>query len=201
MQPTLEAVPTAAARGAGLSAVEAARRLVRFGPNLPVRADPMAAAHEAARILADPMALMLAAGAGVYFALGDRTDAIVLLGAIVPVLAVDVILGAHSRAALRSLARTFAPTALVLRDGRETDIPSAELVPGDALFLREGDVVHADAAVISAQNLAVDESQLTGEAEPVLKRELDRGLRDRRGDALRADRGAGRGSRRTSDAA
>jgi Ca2+-transporting ATPase len=174
MQSTLDAVRTAAsaARGAGLSGAEAARRLARFGPNLPVRADPMAAAREAVRIVADPMALMLAAGAAVYFALGDRTDAIVLLAAIVPVLAVDVILGARSRAALRSLASSFAPTARVVRDGREADIPTRDLVPGDVLLLREGDVVHADAAVISTQNLAVDESQLTGEAEPVVKREL-----------------------------
>jgi P-type Ca2+ transporter type 2C len=175
MQPTVEAARGNSLRGGGLTGTEAARRLAQFGPNLPLRADRMAALREFVRVVADPMALMLAAGAGVYFALGDATDAIVLLAAIVPVLAVDVILGARSRAALRSLARTFAPTARVIRDGREADIPTENLVPGDALLLREGDVVHADAAVIATQNLAVDESQLTGEAEPVVKHELAAG--------------------------
>jgi Ca2+-transporting ATPase len=171
MHSTSDAVRTDAARGAGLTGSEAADRLARFGPNQPVRADRTAALREFAGIVADPMALMLAAGAGVYFALGETTDAIVLLAAIVPVLAVDVSLGARSRAALRSLARTFAPTAHVIRDGRETDIATENLVPGDALLLREGDVVHADAIVIGTQNLALDESQLSGEAEPVVKRE------------------------------
>lgn len=172
MQSKVEAATAGAARGSGLTSAEAAQRLARFGPNLPVRANRMAAAREFFHIVADPMALMLGAGAAVYFALGETTDAIVLLAAIVPVLAVDVILGARSRAALRSLAQTFAPTARVIRDGRETDIATEDLVPGDALLLREGDVVHADAAVIATQNLALDESQLTGEAEPVVKREL-----------------------------
>jgi Ca2+-transporting ATPase len=172
MPSTIEAIDSSPALGAGLSGAEAARRLARFGPNLPVRAERMAALREFARTAADPMALMLAAGAAVYFALGETTDAIVLLAAIVPVLAVDVILGAHSRAALNSLARALEPLARVIRDGSETEIPTEGLVPGDALLLRKGDVVHADAAVISAHNLALDESQLTGEAEPVVKHEL-----------------------------
>jgi P-type Ca2+ transporter type 2C len=175
MADTTQAIDASVSRSGGLSGAEAALRLARFGPNLPVRVERLTALREFARTAADPMALMLAAGAAVYFVLGETTDAIVLLAAIVPVLAVDVILGARSRAALESLAHTFAPLARVIRDGCETEIPTEGLVPGDALLLREGDVVHADAAVISAQNLALDESQLTGEAEPVVKHELGAG--------------------------
>ena len=57
-----------------------------------------------------------------------------------------------------------APTAHVLRDGEETAIPARDLVPGDIVLLRAGDRVPADARVIEAVNLAVDEAALTGES-------------------------------------
>lgn len=69
------------------------------------------------RTAADPMAVLLAAAAAVYYALGERTDAYVLLAAIVPVLAVDVVLEARSRTALKKLAGVVAPRARVIRGG------------------------------------------------------------------------------------
>lgn len=154
----------------GLSADEAARRLRLFGPNLLVRQSRRAAILEFLGTAADPMAVMLAAAAAVYYALGERTDAYVLFAAIVPVLAVDVILEARSRAALKKLAGVVAPRARVIRDGRQIEIATADLVPGDVLLLKEGDIVHADGVLRTSFNLALDESQLTGEAEPVSKR-------------------------------
>jgi len=154
----------------GLSDDEAARRLKRYGPNRLVRASRGAAILAFIRTAADPMALMLAAAGAVYYALGERTDAYVLFAAIVPVLAVDVILEARSRTALKKLAGVVAPRARVVRSGVQTETPTADLVPGDLLLLKEGDIVHADAVVRSSSNLALDESQLTGEAEPVSKR-------------------------------
>ncbi len=153
----------------GLDRAEAARRLARLGPNEFVRLrwwDPVA---RFLRTAADPMALMLAAAAAAYYALGERTDSYVLLAAIVPVLAVDVLLAARSRAALRKLAGAVAARARVIRDGTEVDIPTREVVPGDALLLEQGDVVHADAIVRASSNLIADESQLSGESEPVAK--------------------------------
>ena len=89
-----------------------------------------------------------------------------LAAVIVPVLGVDVLMEARSRSALKKLASAVAPRARVLRDGHPAEIPTAELVPGDLLLFREGDILHADGVVRSAANLAIDESQLTGEAEP-----------------------------------
>ncbi len=157
-------------RFSGLSCDEAARRLKSYGPNRLVRASRGAAILAFIRTAADPMAVMLAAAGAVYYALGERTDAYVLLAAIVPVLAVDVILEARSRTALKQLAGVVAPRARVVRSGVQTETPTADLVPGDLLLLKEGDIVHADAVVRSSSNLALDESQLTGEAEPVSKR-------------------------------
>lgn len=153
----------------GLSSEEAARRLKIHGPNRLVRAARGAAILAFIRTAADPMAVMLAAAAAVYYALGERTDAYVLFAAIIPVLAVDVILEARSRTALNKLAGVVAPRARVVRGGMQIVIPTADLVLGDLLLLKEGDIVHADAVLRTSSNLALDESQLTGEAEPVSK--------------------------------
>jgi len=188
-----EAIEPAAAptdASIGLSADEAARRLKRFGPNLLVRQSRWTAIREFVGTAADPMAIMLAAAAAVYYALGERTDAYVLFAAIVPVLAVDVILEARSRAALKKLAGVVAPRARVIRGGEQIDIATADLVPGDLLLLKEGDIVHADAVVRTGFNLALDESQLTGEAEPVLKRALEIAAQPDQTDASRVYAGS-----------
>ncbi len=150
----------------GVRADEARSRLKTFGPNRLVRPAKGARLKEVARTLADPMALMLAAAAAVYLALGQRRDGIVLLVAMLPVLGVDVLLEARSRQALKKLAVAVAPRAWAVRDGREVEVPTEELVPEDLLVIREGDVLHADGIVRWAANLAMDESQLTGESEP-----------------------------------
>ncbi|HYA35027.1 MAG TPA: HAD-IC family P-type ATPase, partial [Candidatus Binataceae bacterium] len=154
---------------AGLTDDEAKRRLQKFGPNTLAQVKRGAWIFEVLESLADPMALMLALAGGVYLALGERTQGAILLLALIPVLAVDVLLEARSRAALKHLASAVAPRARVVRNGIETEIATEEIVPDDVLALHEGDVVHADARVIEASNLAVDESQLTGESEPCNK--------------------------------
>jgi Ca2+-transporting ATPase len=153
----------------GLSSSEAARRLRRDGPNALVLHERLEALKAFLHTLADPMALMLGAAGAVYFLLGDVRDGVVLLVSLVPVLAADVALDLRSRAALRKLAAAASPRAHVRRDGHEIVVASEAVVVGDLLILREGDVVQADAEVCAAANLALDESQLTGESEPVAK--------------------------------
>ena len=167
-------LPTAAESGAkrgwtGLDKLEAARRLSQFGPNEFIRVRWWESVVRSLQTVADPMALMLAAAAAVYYALGERTDSYVLLAAIAPVLGVDVVLQARSRAALRELAGMVAPRARVIRNSLEVEIPTREIVPGDLLVLEQGDLVHADAIVRAGSNLIADESQLSGESEPVNK--------------------------------
>jgi Ca2+-transporting ATPase len=154
----------------GLTSDEARARLATHGPNRLVGRERAAWLKEAVGLLLDPMAIMLVVAAAIYFALGDRRDAVVMLAALVPVIGVDVFLEARSRSALKQLARQVAPRARVIRDGRELVVETAALVPGDLLVLVEGDVIHADGIVRSAVNLAVDESSLTGESDPQLKR-------------------------------
>jgi Ca2+-transporting ATPase len=154
------------AAAAGLSSAEARARLREFGPNLVVRRARGARVIQFLRTLADPMALMLAGAAALYLLLGKTHEAVVLAVVIIPVLGVDVLMEARSRGALKKLESTVAPRTHVIRDGRMVEIPTAELVPGDLVVMREGDILHADGIVRSAANLALDESQLTGEAEP-----------------------------------
>ncbi len=165
--------PAAAARSRGLTTDEARARLLEHGPNRLVSRERAAWLKDAATLLLDPMAIMLVAAAGVYRLLGEARDAIVMLGALVPVIGVDVFLEARSRSALKRLARSVAPRARVIRDGCETTIDTAELVPGDLLVLSEGEFIHADGVVRSAANLAIDESSLTGESEPQGKQTVE----------------------------
>lgn len=168
--------PTAAQRAlrlysrGGLSSEDARTRLARYGPNRLVRASRLSAISDAARTFADPMALMLAGAAAVYYALGETAEATVLAIATFPVLAVDVILEARSRGALRKLALATQPQVIVIRDGIEREELSETLVPGDLMLITEGGIVHADAIVRQESHLIMDESPLTGEAEPVIKR-------------------------------
>jgi Ca2+-transporting ATPase len=156
----------------GLTSAEARARLASHGPNRLVGRERAAWLKDLVSLFLDPMAVMLVVAAGVYFLLGERRDAIVMLAALVPVIGVDVFLEARSRSALKKLAKSVAPRALVVRDGREVMVDTGDLVPGDVLVLAEGEFIHADGVVRSAANLAIDESSLTGESEPQVKRPL-----------------------------
>ena len=165
--------PVATARHRGLSTEEARARLVQHGPNKLVDRERATWLKEAANLLLDPMAIMLVVAGAVYMLLGETRDAVLMFAALVPVIGVDVFLEARSRSALKKLARSVAPHARVVRDGREVSIDTAALVPGDLVVLAEGEFIHADGIVRSAANLAIDESSLTGESEPQIKRPVE----------------------------
>jgi Ca2+-transporting ATPase len=169
----------------GLTPNEVRARLERYGPNRLVARDRAAWLKELASLVLDPMAIMLLVAGGVYYALGETRDAVVMIVALVPVIGVDVFLEARSRSALKKLAHSVAPRARVIRDGHETTVDTADLVPGDLLALGEGEFIHADGIVRTAANLAIDESSLTGESEPQLKRPVPSGEgKDAPSDAL-----------------
>lgn len=119
--------------------------------------------------LTDPMVLLLLVAAPTYLLIGETTDAIVALVALGPIAAVGWVLEARAERTLDQLRRLTAPTATVRRDGEERSVPVDEVVVGDLIIVREGDVVPADAIVRESTQVLLDESSLTGESLPVAK--------------------------------
>ncbi|WP_428265300.1 HAD-IC family P-type ATPase [Haliangium sp.] len=119
--------------------------------------------------LANPMAPILAAGAGLSILAGQVTDAILVGSA----LALGGVFGAaqryHIEKSLHALSRVEQRTVRVRRGGRVRDVDSQALVPGDVVEMSAGEVVPADCRLLEAHGLDVDESSLTGESLPVAK--------------------------------
>jgi Ca2+-transporting ATPase len=159
-------LPTA---GRGLSSAEAELRLRRDGSNEIPRARRVPLWGLIASQLRDPLILVLLVAAVLTLATGDWTDASVILFVIVVNTTVGVIQEVKAEQAIAALSELTAPDARVLRDGEQRQIAAAAVVLGDVLVLAEGDIVPADAAVVEAAGLLVDESALTGESVPVDK--------------------------------
>lgn len=154
---------------AGLSQQEAQARLQRDGPNELRAASRAGALQLLWEVLREPMFLLLVACGAIYLALGDRNEALMLLGFVFVVIAMTFVQKRRSQAALDALRDLSSPRALVVRDGVPVKVPGPSLVVGDVVLLAEGDRVPADVELLEASYLTVDESQLTGESQPVLK--------------------------------
>jgi Ca2+-transporting ATPase len=113
--------------------------------------------------------LILLAGAGLSAILGHETEAIVIAGIVVFAALLGFVQEYRAERALEALRRLAAPTATVVRAGKERDLAARELVPGDLVRLATGDRVPADGRVCDAVGLSVEEAALTGESVPVEK--------------------------------
>ncbi len=154
---------------AGLTDTEARERLARDGPNeLPV-SRPRSVLRLLGDVVAEPMFVLLVACGAIYLALGDRDEALMLLGFVFVVMGITFVQQRRTERSLEALRDMSSPQALVLRDGKTRKVASRELVYGDIVLLAEGDRVPADLDLIEASNLSVDESMLTGESVPVSK--------------------------------
>jgi Ca2+-transporting ATPase len=163
------AASVAEAPDGGLSSAEAAARLARSGPNELPRARRTPLWQMVLGQLRDPLVIVLLVAAVLTLATGDWTDAGVILLVIVVNTAAGLTQEVKAGQAIAALSELTAPEARVLRDGEQRTIPAAEVVAGDLLVLAEGDIVPADAAVVEAAALLVDESALTGESVPAEK--------------------------------
>ena len=115
------------------------------------------------------MFLLLVACGAIYLALGDRHEALMLLGFVLVVIAITYVQKRRSEQSLEALRDLSSPRALVVRDGQSIRVAGRELVVGDIVLLAEGDRVPADLRLVEASNLSIDESLLTGESAPVMK--------------------------------
>ncbi|GAA0319848.1 cation-transporting P-type ATPase [Actinoallomurus spadix] len=153
----------------GLSSDEAAVRLGRDGPNVLPGRPPTPLWRRVLSQLRDPLIVVLLAAAALTIATGDWTDTAVILLVIVVNTSVGVWQEIRADRAITALSELTAPAARVIRDGEQGLIPAADVVVGDLLVLAEGDIVPADARVVEAATLLLDESSLTGESVPVGK--------------------------------
>lgn len=160
-------------RVSGLSSDEAKLRLRRDGPNVLPNRDRRRWPRLLADVVREPMLLMLVAATSLYLVLGDAGDAALLAASVVAVVALTLYQGWRSERALQALRELSAPNAKVVRDGRLMTVPSAELVVGDHIRIGEGDRVPADAWLVAADDLHLDESLLTGESAPVSRSAAD----------------------------
>ncbi|WP_234338120.1 cation-transporting P-type ATPase [Streptomyces sp. NRRL F-5727] len=154
---------------AGLTEVEAARRLAETGPNEVAARKPVPLHSRILAQLRDPLIMVLLGAVVLTLAIGDHPDAIVIALVIIVNTTVGVAQEIRADNAVAALSALSAPHARVRRDGTVRDLPAAAVVPGDVLLLGEGDVVAADAELAEASALLLDESMLTGESVPVDK--------------------------------
>ena len=152
----------------GLSATEAAGRLERYGPNI-VGLHRVRALAVLWGQLRNPLLLLLLVAAGVSGLTGDPTDAIII--AVIVALSVGLGFVNEYRAAMavQQLHEKIRRQAVVWRDGHQRNVNVTQLVPGDVVALRIGDIVPADIRLLEADQLESDESVLTGESLPVSK--------------------------------
>jgi P-type Mg2+ transporter len=174
-QPTVQAQTRGAPAGdsGGLSQAEAARRLAQFGPNEVETARRFHLLRTGLAFLSSPLVLILLAASLISGLLGEALNATLIALMVLLSVALDFVQVFRSEQAARALQQLVAPTASVWRDGTLVEVPLREVVPGDLLELRAGDLLAADAVVHAANTLRADEAALTGESLPVEKRNGD----------------------------
>lgn len=153
----------------GLSEVKAKELLHAHGPNTVSYKKSASLARLFFEQTKSMLVSILVVAATLSFFVGDKTDALLILA----ILTLNIFLGVwQSHKASRELEALQGLTVAqsrVIRGGRELQIASVELVPGDLIILEAGDKVPADCVLVDAHDLTVNESILTGEAMPVVK--------------------------------
>jgi Ca2+-transporting ATPase len=152
-----------------LSSAEATILLRAEGPNELPQANRRSALLIVGEVIREPMLALLLAGGVAYLLLGDFAEAVILLAFATFSIAVTVIQETRTEHVLEALRDLSAPRALVIRDSARVRIAGREVVRSDILVLEQGDRIAADAILLTADDLQVDESLLTGESLPVRK--------------------------------
>jgi calcium-translocating P-type ATPase len=155
-------------RPEGLGSREAARRLVRYGPNELRRRGGRRWPRQLLRQFVHPLALLLWVASALAFVAAMPTLGVAVAVVVVLNAAFAFAQERQAERAVEALARYLPAQATVRRDGRATVVDARELVPGDVLLVAEGDLISADARLLSG-SVELDISTLTGESQPVLR--------------------------------
>ncbi len=168
--PLAALLPQLGATPAGLSAEEAQHRLERHGPNLLVARRRATLVRLFLAQLRSPLVLILVVASAVAAAVGEWTDATVILAIVLGSALLTGWREAGAAAAIEALRRQLSVRAKVLRDGTAVDLAVERLVSGDVVLLSAGSLIPADGVLLEARDLFVSEAALTGETFPTEKR-------------------------------
>jgi P-type Ca2+ transporter type 2C len=153
----------------GLTSSEASKRLLETGPNEIQAAKRISAWEILLEQFKNILVLILLGAAAISLFLDHGVEAIVIAVIVLFAVFLGFIQEYRAERAIEALRRMAAPTASVLRDGIEGKIPARDLIPGDVILLHTGDRIPADARLLEAVNLQLEEAALTGESVPVEK--------------------------------
>ena len=156
-------------RTTGLTAAEAARRLAEHGPNELQAAHGVSPWEIFVAQLKNVLIIILIIAVALSAVLGHGLEALVIGIIVFFAVLLGFIQEYRAERAIEALREMAAPTATVLRDGQEADVPARDVVPGDVIRLAAGDRIPADGRLLEAINLQADEAALTGESLPVEK--------------------------------
>jgi Mg2+-importing ATPase len=153
----------------GLSATEIPARLRQFGPNRDQEAVEKGLLRLILRRALEPMSLLLVFAALVSGGTGDSASAGIILIILGASIALDLFQEGRAKRAADALRQSVAVKARVKRDGAFIDVPVETVVPGDVFEVDVGDIIPADAFLLTSSSLTVDEAALTGEPYGVVK--------------------------------
>ena len=154
---------------AGLSAQDAEARLNQFGPNEPAATKHHSFLSDLLHAFSNPLVLILVIAAVASAFLGDKADAGIIGTIVLLSIVIDLSQTYRSQRAIEQLRDRVAPTASVLRGGEWKEMRRRDVVPGDIVRLSAGDLVPADARLLIARDLYVQQAALTGESLPAEK--------------------------------
>ena len=153
----------------GLTQIEAEKRLQDYGPNALEVSASVSPWKILLHNLNNIIVYLLLAAAAVAFLMHDTVEGVAVLIAIVIAVLSGFLSEYKAQKSVESLQRMVKTVSKVVRDGEIKEIPSSDLVPGDLVFIEEGDSISADGRILQEKNFSADESALTGESEPVAK--------------------------------
>jgi len=153
----------------GLTGEEAERRLEIYGSNEVARKKQTSIILEFLSHFKSPLVIILIIAAIVSAALNQVENTVIILSIVMISVILDFTQEHRAERAAEALKKRVATTATVFRNGTKQDIEVFSLVPGDVINLSAGDIVPADARIISARDFFIDQSALTGESFPVEK--------------------------------
>ncbi|KAF8897450.1 sodium transport ATPase [Infundibulicybe gibba] len=153
----------------GLSKNEATRRLETSGENILEGEDGVSAVKVLVRQFANALTIVLLAALALSFGVQDFIEGAVIAAVIVLNTTVGFFQEYRAEKTMDSLRQLSSPTAFVIRNGEGVPIPAKNVVPGDIVMIKAGDVVPADLRLFAVSNLEISEQLLTGESMPVTK--------------------------------